>query len=284
MTPEDDVERSLAEAAALGDEERWEEASAVLAGASDRHPDDATLLGWQGAAARARGAHGEAYDFFRRCLLLEPADPALLALAGEGLAAMDDPEAESTLRLAALTGPNVVVARLAYGRYLTREGMLDEAIRELSAARDLDPGDAATTGLLAAAYLRAGRPEEAVATWEQGPGAAGDQAASRALYALALLEADRLTDSAEELHLASLEAPEDAGLQLLTALACATQEWEDQADEALLRAEHFSAGADAALLHEVAEAVAAGPDAARSFLHDELAPVELRERLRRFPD
>ncbi len=284
MTPEDDLEHSLAEAAALGDEERWEEASALLARAAERHPDDATVLAWQGAAARARGAHGEAYDFFQRSLALGPADSTVLALAGEGLAALDDPEAESTLRLAALTGPDVLVARLAYGRYLTREGMFEEAVQELAAARDLDPTDATAAGLLAAAYLRAGRPEEAVATWEQGRGGAGDDdAPARFLYGLALLEAGRLADAAEELHLAALAVPEDPGLQLLAALACATQEWSGEADEALLRAEH-SGAADPGLVGEVAEAVASGPEAARDFLHDELGPVELRERLRRFPD
>jgi Tfp pilus assembly protein PilF len=62
------------------------------------------------------------------------ADPQLLALAGAGLAAFDDPEAEPTLRAAALTGPDLAVTRLHYGAYLSREGMFVEALEQLEAA------------------------------------------------------------------------------------------------------------------------------------------------------
>jgi hypothetical protein len=56
-----------------------------------------------------------------------------------GLAAFDDPDAEPALRAAALSGPNVAIARLQYGAYLAREGMFEAAFENLQAARELDP-------------------------------------------------------------------------------------------------------------------------------------------------
>ena len=40
-------------------------------------------------------ADGVAYEYFKRCLAENPEDPQLLALAGAGLAAFDDPDAET---------------------------------------------------------------------------------------------------------------------------------------------------------------------------------------------
>jgi tetratricopeptide (TPR) repeat protein len=133
------VDALVAEAESLGAEERWDQAQTLLLEALPDHPHDALLLCWLGIASERLGEEGEAYDFFRRCLSEEPSDPFILAAAGSGVAMYDDPGAEAALRLAAITAPGFPFARSAYGAYLAREGLFDEALRELSAARDLPP-------------------------------------------------------------------------------------------------------------------------------------------------
>src|SRR5690606_32248275 len=110
---------------------RWPEMSELLGEALEEAPDDPYLLGWKAVAEQELGNEGSAYDYFRRCLAQNPLDPRLLALAGSALAAFDDPDAESAVRAAALTGPDVPMARLQYGAYLAREGHFDEAFEHL---------------------------------------------------------------------------------------------------------------------------------------------------------
>ena len=64
-------------------------------------PEDAAVLCWLGVAEREMGMEGVSYERFRACLATEPTDPHILAMAGNGLARFDDPEAESVLRTAA---------------------------------------------------------------------------------------------------------------------------------------------------------------------------------------
>ena len=84
----------LDEALSLGDQERWEEMADLLASALEIDPDEPYVLCWLGVAERELGNDGSAYEYFRRCVAQEPLDPQLLAVAGSGLAAFDDPEAE----------------------------------------------------------------------------------------------------------------------------------------------------------------------------------------------
>ena len=83
------------------------------------------------AATTARTVHlgelgldGMAYERFKRALALDPADPYVLATAGNGIAAFDDPDAERALRAAAVTAPQLPLARMMYGAYLSREGLM----------------------------------------------------------------------------------------------------------------------------------------------------------------
>src|SRR5690606_15015755 len=99
------------------------------------------LLCWMGVAEQELGNDGAAYEYFRRCLAEDPVDPHLLALAGSGLAAFDDPDAEAALRAAALTGPDIPMTRLQYGSYLARAGIFPEALEHLRAAVELEPDD-----------------------------------------------------------------------------------------------------------------------------------------------
>jgi tetratricopeptide (TPR) repeat protein len=267
------------EARGLGEEERWEEARDLLAQAIEEHGDHALLLCWLGIATERLGEEGAAYEYYRAALALQPTDPFVLAAAGSGAAAFDDPEAEGALRLAALTAPDFPFARASYGAYLAREGLFAEAAAELEAARDLSPDDGGVRAELAFAYLLAGRSAVALVELEEALSQLSDDAWLRGVYGLALLEARRGEEGAEQLHRASTERPEDVELQLAAALAAAAEGWEDEGWNALARAEAGADSGDRELIREVEEALGAGMEAAEAFLRDELAPPLLRERL-----
>jgi tetratricopeptide (TPR) repeat protein len=269
----------VAEAESLGAEDRWEDARELLLEALPDHPDDARLLCWLGIACERLGDEGEAYEFFRRALAQQPDDPFVLAAAGRGVAMYDDPDAEGALRMAAITAPQFPFARAAYGSYLAREGLFDDALRELTAARDLAPEDAAIRAELGLTMLLAGRAGDGIAELEDALGRV-DESWLRGVYALALLETeDRREEGAEELYRASTERPEDVDIQLLSALASGAEGWEDEAWAALARGEAGAEALDAELIHEVEEALEEGPEAARALLREHLGPSLLRDRL-----
>jgi Flp pilus assembly protein TadD len=274
-----ELEARMAEASELGDAGHWQEAFELLAAEEEANPEHPVLLCMLGVASRELGIEGQAYDYFRRCVHAEPSDPLVLVTAGTGLASLDDPEAESVLRLAALTAPNLVEARLSYGAYLAREGLTEQALDELRAARELDPSDAEVRSELGATHLRAG--DSALGVEELGEAVAllPEDAWTRVLYALALQQAERGDEAAEELYRASLDDESDGEAQVLAALACAAQGWEDEAWNALARAAEAASAPAPALLHEAEEAVEEGADAAAELLAAEVAPSMLRERL-----
>ena len=283
---ESPLEEILEQAATLGEEGRWDEARDLLLEELEDHPEDPALLVALGVASRELGSDGEAYEFFRRTLAAEPQDPFILATAGNGVAVYDDPDAESALRLAAITAPDLPFARVSYGAYLAREGMFEDAVRELEAARALAPEGAEEVVVraeLAIAYLLAGRRDDGIAELENALAADAEDAWLRSLFGMALLEAGRSEEAAEALHRAAAERPGDMEAQLLSALASAGEGWEDEAWNALARAELSAEEMDAALLQEVEEVIGAGPDEAREFLATQLAPTVLRERLLQRP-
>jgi tetratricopeptide (TPR) repeat protein len=273
------VEAVLAEALDLGEEERFEEMAQLLAAALRDEPDEPYLLGWLGVAERELGNDGAAYEYFKRCVAAEPLDPQLLAMAGAGLAAFDDPEAEATLRAAALTGPDLVITRLQYGAYLSREGMFVEALEQLEAAAAIDPDDPVVQGELGIAHALKGDHAAAADAMEQALLRAADDSWTRLLLGLVQAELERGEPAAESLIQAAEERPFDAEAQLLAALAAAAVGWDDAAHAALARAEYAEEGADAALLSEVDDRVVTGGDAARSFLRETIGPSVLHDRL-----
>lgn len=273
------TQEALLEAAALGDQERWDEARDLLLERLPEDPESPDLLCWLGITSREVGAEGEAYDFFRRALAGGPQDPFVLASIGSGIAAFDDPEAEGALRLAALTAPGLPFARMAYGAYLAREGLFAEGVTELEAARSLAPDDAAVRAELALAYLMAARREEGIEELETALSLDPDDPWLRGVYAMALLEEGRGEEGAEELHRAAGDRPEDVEMQLLLALAAAAEGWEDEAWNALARAEAAAEEMDALMVEAVEEAVEAGGEEARAFLGRELLSPTLRDRL-----
>jgi protein O-GlcNAc transferase len=274
-----DVEETLKEAMQLGEEQRFEEMARLLAGALQDEPDEPYLLGWLGVAERELGNDGAAYEYFKRCVAEEPLDPQLLALAGAGLAAFDDPEAEATLRAAALTGPELAITRLQYGAYLAREGMFVEALEQLEAAVQLEPDDPVVHGELGIAHALKGDYENAVAAMDRALQLAEDDSWTRVLIGLVLAEMGRGEEAAEHLLRAATERTHDAETQLLAALAAAAVGWDDAAQDALARAEFAEEGADPALQTEVDDRIAGGAERARAFLHDTVGPSVLHERL-----
>lgn len=274
-----DVEAVLRDALELGEQERWEEMATLLAETLEQEEDDPYLLCWLGVAESELDNDGAAYEAFRRCVELDPADPHILALAGAGLAQFDDPDAEATLRAAALSAPDLPLARLNYGAYLSRAGLHDEALEQLNAARDLLPDDPVVRAELGAAHVLRGEPARGAEELEEALALAPDDSWTRLLYGLVLLEIGRAEASAEELVRAGQEREHDAEAMLIGALAAASQEWDDAAEELLVRSEYAAEGADVKLIQEVESAVHGGAEAAARMLKSSLGPSSLRERL-----
>lgn len=274
-----DVEAVLRDALELGEQARWEEMATLLAETLEREEDDPYLLCWLGVAESELDNDGAAYEAFRRCVEQEPTDASILALAGAGLAEFDDPDAEATLRAAALSAPDLPLARLNYGAFLSRAGLHDEALQQLNAARDLLPDDPVVRAELGAAHVLRGEPGEGAGELEEALALAPDDSWTRLLYGLVLLDLDRRDQAAEELVRAAQEREQDAEAMLIGALAAAGQEWDDAAEELLVRSEYAAEGADVKLIQEVESAVRGGAETASRMLKSSLGPSSLRERL-----
>jgi tetratricopeptide (TPR) repeat protein len=272
-------EAIVAEAQALGEEERWDEAHSLLVGALEEQGDSALLLCWAGIASQRLGSDSEAYDFFRRTLAKQPEDPFILAAAGSGVAVFDDPDAEGALRMAALTAPTFPFARAAYGAYLAREGLFAEAVAELEAARGLAPEDADVQADLGMTYILAGRADDGLGALEEALALRSDDAWLRGVYGLALVEARRTEEGAEQLHRAAAERVEDVELQLLSALSSAGEGWSDEAWNALARAQAAADASDHELIQEVEDVLGEDDEDAVAVLRDDIGPSLLRERL-----
>ncbi len=274
-----DVEAILREALEMGEEGRWDDMARLLTETLERQEDDPYLLCWLGVAEGELDNDGAAYEAFRRCVELDPSDPHVLALAGAGLAQFDDPDAEAALRAAALSAPDLPLARLNYGAFLSRAGMHDEALQQLEAARELTPDDPIVRAELGAAWIMKGEPARGAAELEEAIALAPDDSWTRLLYALVLMELDRDEEGAEEMIRAARERDHDAEAMLLGALAAASREWDDAAEDLLARSEYAVEGADIEILKEVESAVRTGPEAARRLLRQVLGPSALRDRL-----
>lgn len=274
-----DVEETLKHALQLGEEQRFEEMARMLAEALQHEPDEPYLLGWLGVAERELGNDGAAYEYFKRCVAEEPVDPQLLALAGAGLAAFDDPDAEATLRAAALTGPELALTRLQYGAYLAREGMFVEALEQLEAAAAIEPEDPVVHGELGIAHALKGDLQSASTSMERALALAEDDSWTRLLLGLVLIELKKDEEAAEHLVRAAIERPQDAEAQCLAALSAAAAGWDDAAQDALARIEYAEEGADSSMQAEVEERVATGAAASAALLHDTMAPSILHDRI-----
>jgi predicted Zn-dependent protease len=274
-----DVEAILRHALELGETGRWQEMATLLSESLEQDRDDPYLLCWLGVAEGELDHDGAAYEAFRRCVEQEPTDPHVLALAGSGLAQFDDPDAETALRAAALSAPDLPLARLNYGAFLSRAGMFDEALEQLEAARDLTPDDPVVRAELGAAHVLRGEPAAGLGELEQALALAPEDSWTRVLFGLVLLELDRVEEAAEELVRAARERDHDAESIILGALAAAAEGWEDAAEDLLARAEYAAEGADIKLIQEAEAAIRADGEAAARMLRESIGPSALRERL-----
>jgi len=182
------------------------------------HPDSAPLFCLIGVLAVRQGADGMAVDYFRRCLELGPDDVDVLLAAGAGLDALADPGAEPALRSASILAPDRAEARMRFGSFLARQGLLEQGITELEVARGLEPANASVRKELGIALLLAGRAAEAGHELETAAAEDPEDIDARLLWGLALLEVEELSAAAEVLHPLSSVAVDDGEIQLLVAL------------------------------------------------------------------
>ncbi|MBW3534623.1 MAG: tetratricopeptide repeat protein [Gemmatimonadetes bacterium] len=279
VAPDAELDRTLRRAHALGDEGDWDGMAVTLREALESWPDDPYLLCWLAVAERELGLGGIAYEHFKACLAKEPRDPHVLATAGNAIAAFDDPEAEPALRTAALLAPHLPLTRWLYGAYLAREGMTEDALRELDAAVELDPDDGAIQYERGVALALSERYSDAVDAFFRATELDPDDAWARLVLGLALVEDGRPEEAAGELERGARDSPEDLEAQILAALAAAAAGYEDRAWEMLERARMSGPEvADARLVGAAEERLSSGAGPAGDLLVS-LAPGALRERL-----
>jgi Flp pilus assembly protein TadD len=170
-----------------------------------------------------------------------------------------------------------------YGAYLVREGFVDDGVKELRAARELDPDDAQIAYELGVGLALAGRSEQAADAMGDAVRMDPEDGWVRTVFGLVLLEAGRSDEAAGELISGARLSPDDVDAQVAAALAAAANGLEDVALEMLERARLIAVEGDLVLVDDVEERIDAGEDAASSMLTDDFAPDMLRSRLRERP-
>lgn len=278
-----DREALLERALSLADEGDWEGAAELLRDHLDDFDDDAAVHCWLAVAEREMGSEGMAYEHFKRSLALEPEDPYVLATAGNGVAAFDDPDAERALRTAALTAPELAVTRFLYGAYLVREGFQEDGIKELIAARELDPDDPQIVYELGVGHALAEDWDAATDVLADAVRLDPEDGWNRIVFGLTLIEADRFEEAVGELVSGARLREDDVDAQLAASLASAAIGRDGIAYEMLERARIRSVDADLHLVTSVEDRLDGGHEAAESMLVDDFAPDLLRTRLAERP-
>jgi Flp pilus assembly protein TadD len=264
----------------LAEEGAWDEVATQLRTLLSESPEDPTVLTWLGVAELELGLAGVAYERFRRALDAEPIDPSILTTAGAALARIDDPAAEAALRSAALLGPDFVAARLHYGAYLSREGMFDDAMVELTAALTLDTADPDVQRELGTLLSFMGRREQAVEAYEAAVRTDPDDGAVQMLLGLALLENDDTDAAAASLTEGARRTPDDFSAQLLAALAAHYAGW-NNALEFVERARMVAEPDELDVVMEVEEVTSGESEDASEMLMDlSIGEARMRRALR----
>ena len=273
------VEEILQRALSLGDEDDWAGMAEVLRSGLESFPGDAYVLCWLGVAEEELGLEGVAYERYKQALSAGPEDPHLLATAGTALARFDDPDAESVLRAAAVMAPEFPLARWMYGAYLSREGLLDQAMEELTAAAELAPEEPVVAVEMGVALALKGEMDAAIDAFSRATSLDPNDGWPRVLLGLVLCEVDRMDEAAGDLSAGAHLRPEDFEAQLLAALAACAVGWDDTAYEMVERARQVALSGDLSEVEEVAERVEAGAARSLEFLVTTMVPGTLRERL-----
>lgn len=278
-----DRDALLERALALADDEDWEGAAELLRDHLADFDGDAAFHCWLGVAERQLGMDGVAYERFKRALALQPEDPYILATAGNGISHFDDADAELALRTAAILGPEVALARLFYGAYLAREGFPEDALRELTAAREIDPDDPQITYELGVAYALQDNFDLAADALATAVTLDPDDGWARVVFGLVLVEAGRLEEATGELISGARRMEDDIDAQLAACLASGATGRDGMAYEMLERARMRSAEGDLMLVAVVEDLLDGGHEAAEEMLRDDFGPNLLRTRLSERP-
>ena len=274
-----EIDDLLQRALERGEEGDWEGMATELLEALEAAPEEPALHCWLGVAESEMGLPGSSYDRFREALALGPEDPYVLATVGNGLAHFDDPDAEAALRSASVLAPDLPMARWMYGAYLSREGLFEEAMKELEAASRLAPDDPLAAFELGVALALKGDLEKAIEAVTRSVDL--DQGEGWTMVVLGLLEAElgNLDEAARDLSQGAKLRPHDVEAQLLAALAASVAGWVDLAYEMLERARQTAAPGDLPLLEAVEGRLEGEEEEAQFLLTKELLPGALRERL-----
>jgi tetratricopeptide (TPR) repeat protein len=269
------LERSLG----LADEGEWSAMADLLREHLSDFDDEAAVHCWLGVAERELGLEGVAYERFKRALSLDPEDPYVLATAGNGIAAFDDPDAMEALKAAALIAPDVTMTRMLYGAYLAREGFHEWALEQLLAARELDPDDPQVAYELGVAHALASQGDAAADALGDAVQLDPEDGWARLVFGLVLYEEGRLEEAVGELTEGARLRPDDLEAQLVAALAAGAAEMDGLAYEMLERGRMRAEEGDLALLSTAEEQIDAGPEASQDLLKEDVAPDLLRRRL-----
>lgn len=273
------IEDALRHALDLGNEGDWEGMAEALLRALEGAPQDPTVLCWLGVAERELGLSGSAYERFKEALSGNPEDPYVLATLGTGLAQFDDPDAEGALRSAAVMAPDLALARWMFGAYLSREGLFEEALRELGAASELAPEDATVAYELGVAHALMGELEKAVEAFARSVHLDSGEGWAQVVMGLVEVELGRLEEAVLDLSEGARARPQDVEAQLLAALAAASAGFEDLAFEMLERGRQGAEAGDLSLLEQVEGNLDEGARDASALLAEEILPGVLRQRL-----
>jgi tetratricopeptide (TPR) repeat protein len=274
-----DAEDLLRGVLQLGEEGDWEGMAQGLLEALDVTPGDPALLCWLGVAERELGLPGSAYERFKEALAQDPEDPFVLATLGNGLAQFDDPDAEAALRSASILAPDLPMARWFFGAYLSREGLHEEAMRELTAASELAPDDPAIAYEVGVALALQGKLDQAADALTHSVDLDPGEGWSQVVLGLVEAELDRMEAAARDLSEGARLCPEDVEAQFLAALAAQATGLEDLAYEMVERGRQGALPGDLPLLEMVEARIEEGPESAGAFLLQEILPGSLRERL-----
>jgi len=274
-----DFDDLLQQALDRGEEGDWEGMAEELLEALEAAPEDPTILCWLGVAERESGLPGSAYDRFKEALAGDPEDPNILATIGNGLAQFDDPDAEAALRSAAVMAPDLPLARWMYGAYLSREGLLEDALKELEAAAGLAPDDPIVAYELGVAYALQGDMEKALEGFTRSVALDPGEGWAQVVMGLAEAELGRMEEAARDLSEGARARPEDVEAQFLTALVAEAAGWEDLAYEMLERGRQGAEAGDLPLLEAVENRLHEGGSDTEDLLEKEILPGALRERL-----
>lgn len=274
-----ELDELLRQALDKGEEGDWEGMAELLLEAREAVPGDPAILCWLGVAEREIGLPGSAYHRFKEALAQEPDDPHVLATVGSGLAHFDDPDAEAALRSASVMAPELPLARWLYGAYLSREGLIKDALRELGAASEMAPEDPVIAYETGVALALNGELEKAVEALARSVDL--DQGEGWGQVVLGLVEGELglMEEAARDLSEGARLRPEDVEAQFLAALAAEASGWEDLAYEMMERGRQGAQAEDLPLLEAVEGRLDEGPESAGRLLAQELLPGALRERL-----